>query len=75
MTQALTAVMSCRGVMVKVWPKEAAASCDRFFSEQKVFWLHQMLPLSPARSMPVVAVRFSSGSPVMFKKPKASQYL
>ena len=27
--QALTAQISCRGVMVKVWPKEAAASWDR----------------------------------------------
>ena len=72
-TQALTAVMSCSGVMVKVWPKDAAASCDRFFFEQKVFLLHQMLPLSPARSMPVRAVRLASGSSESFKKPKASQ--
>jgi hypothetical protein len=61
LTQALTAVMSCRGVMVKVCPKEAAASWDRFFFEQKVFLLHQMLPLSPVRSIPVRAVRLASG--------------
>ena len=73
LTQALTAVISCSGVMVKVWPKEAAASWERLRGEQKVFRLHQMLPLSPARSMPVRAVRLASGSSESLRKPKASQ--
>ena len=67
--------MSWSGVIVKVCPNDAAASCDKFFGEQKVFWLHQILPLSPARSMPVFAVRFASGSELRFRKPKPSQYL
>ena len=75
MTQALTAVMSCSGVIVNVWPKEAAASWERFSGSQNVFWLHQMLPLSPDISMPVLAVRLLSTLLVKFRKPNASAYL
>ena len=32
-THALTAVMSCSGVIVNVWPKDAAANCDKFLGE------------------------------------------
>ena len=75
MTQALTAVISCKGVMVNVCPKDAAASCERFFSLQKVSRLHHMLPLSPPMSMPVFAVSCCVSSPVRVRNPKASQYL
>ena len=72
MTQALTAVMSCSGVMLKVCPKLAAASWLRFSGLQNTSSLHQMLPLSPPRSMPVVPVSCAELSPARSKKPKAS---
>ena len=74
MQQALTAVIICSGVMLKVCPKEAAASWERFSGLQKTFLLHQMLPLSPGRVMPVFPVSEAAGSWDALKKPKFSQY-
>ena len=64
--------MSCSGVMLKVWPKLAAASWLRFSALQNTSSLHQMLPLSPPRSMPVRPVSWAQPSPLRSKKPKAS---
>ena len=74
LTQAETAVMSWMGVMLKVCPKEAAASCERFSGLQNTSSLHQMLPLSPPRSMPVLAVSCWEVSAVRSMKPKPSAY-
>ena len=73
-TQADTAVMSCMGVILKVCPKDAAASCERFSGLQNTSSLHQMLPLSPPRSMPVRAVSCFEVSCVLSINPKASAY-
>ena len=50
----------------------AAASWLRFSGLQNTSSLHQMLPLSPPRSMPVLPVSWAELSPVRSKKPKAS---
>ena len=71
--QALTAVMSWSGVMLNVWPNDAAASCEKFSLLQKTLRGHQMLPLSPGSEMPVFPVREASGFSLARKKPKLSQ--
>ena len=62
LAMAAAAVIMCRGVMEKFWPKDSTARLEGVLISSMALWYK--VTASPGRSMPVLSV-----------KPKASRYL